>query len=434
MSLRSLIFRSRNSPFLKCSFQNGSSFFNSHTTSIVQSAADQHEKNDQKQKSNDQSNTIFAASLFGLASAFLVNNRRQNQGISSRTFPHFKFFTVNAAEKFDDNSHDDGSGKPRRERFNFIADVVAETAPSLVYIEIKDTGVRDFFTGQPVTSSNGSGFIVKEDGLILTNAHVVINKPRASIQVRLQDGRIFAGTVEDVDVRSDLATIRIPCSSLPVQKLGTSSKLRPGEWVVAMGSPLSLSNTITTGIVSNVARPPDELGIQGRDVPEYIQTDAAITFGNSGGPLINLDGEAIGINSMKVTPGISFAIPIDYATEFLEKSAAAGKSGGVNIGRRRYIGITMLTLNPQVIEELRTRMQIPSNVMHGIVIYRVVVGSPADLAGLRPGDIVTHINDHPVHGSRDVYKKLEGRGELTFTVLRDKNKMTRITVKPESPA
>ena len=102
------------------------------------------------------------------------------------------------------------------------------------------------------------------------------------------------GTVEDVDVKSDLATIRIPCNCLPVIRLGKSSELSPGEWVIAMGSPLSLSNTITTGVVSNVARPPTELGIQGRDVPDYIQTDAAITFGNSGGPLINLDGEAIG--------------------------------------------------------------------------------------------------------------------------------------------
>ena len=127
-------------------------------------------------------------------------------------------------------------------RFNFIAEVVDETAAALVYIEIKDLGYRNFHTGDPMTTSNGSGFIVKEDGLILTNAHVVLNKPRAGVQVRLQDGRTYQGYVEDYDVKSDLATVRIEAKNLPVMKLGKSSSVRPGEFVIAMGSPLSLSN------------------------------------------------------------------------------------------------------------------------------------------------------------------------------------------------
>lgn len=358
---------------------------------------------------------------------------------SQTNIPRFSSFfpVLKAAEPINSDETKDSSSEEskltsRRSRFNFIADLVEETAPGLVYIEIKDTGVRDYFTGQPVTSSNGSGFIVGGDGLILTNAHVVINKPRANILVRLQDGRVFAGTVEDVDVKSDLATLRIPCKNLPQMKLGSSKDIRPGEWVVAMGSPLALSNTITTGVVSNIARPPDELGLQGRDVPDYIQTDAAITFGNSGGPLINLDGEAIGINSMKVTPGISFAIPIDYAKEFLRKSAEAHKAGSGVDKTRRYIGITMVSLNPQIIEELKTRIQVPASISHGIMIYRIVLNSPADCAGLKPGDIVTHINGQPIHGSRDVYKLLEGREDLNFTVIRDQNRFHQITVRPES--
>ena len=252
--------------------------------------------------------------------------------------------------------------------------------------------------------------------------------------------------VEDVDVRSDLATVRIPCKGLPVMRLGESGSVRPGEFVIAMGSPLSLSNTITTGVVSAASRARKELGLRDRDVPEYIQTDAAITFGNSGGPLVNLDGEAIGINSMKVTPGISFAIPIDYAKEFLARSeeamrkrasgpgsSSSSSASGGGGGQRRYMGITMMTINPQVAEELQARLEMPASIKHGIVIFRIVRGSPADLAGLMPGDVVTDINGSPIHGSRDVNKHLEGDQDLQMTVVR-KNRYLRFTVKPESLA
>ena len=351
-------------------------------SSVVVINASNHQKEDEK-KSRTKMLPVISGAVLG-ATVLSHNDSEDHvegsaeQNSSKTSFQSLASFlpVLNAAEPVDSGQENESPSPPvskpmsRRNKFNFIADLVEETAPGLVCIEIKDTGVRDYFTGQPVTSSNGSGFIVGSDGLILTNAHVVINKPRANILVRLQDGRVFAGTVEDVDVKSDLATLRIPCKNLPQMKLGSSSDIRPGEWVVAMGSPLALSNTITTGVVSNIARPPDELGLQGRDVPDYIQTDAAITFGNSGGPLINLDGEAIGINSMKVTPGISFAIPIDYAKEFLKKSAEAQKKGGGLDNSRRYIGITMVTLNPQIIDELKVRIQVPQNVSHGIIIYR----------------------------------------------------------------
>ena len=229
-------------------------------------------------------------------------------------------------------------------------------------------------------------------------------------------------------------------------RLGQSSDVRPGEFVIAMGSPLSLSNTITTGVVSSVARNKAELGLRGRDVPDYLQTDAAITFGNSGGPLINLDGEAIGINSMKVTPGISFAIPIDYAKEFLQKSDAeanrgsqAGWFGSRSTSRpaspsrnqRRYMGITMATINDQILHQLRSSLSdLPTSVTHGIVVYRIVVGSPADTAGCIPGDIITHINGTEIHGSRDVYKMLESEDDLELTIVR-KNQILKLTVQPE---
>lgn len=126
----------------------------------------------------------------------------------------------------------------RRSQYNFIADVVEETKNSVCFIEILDTRRVDYFSGKPVTVSNGSGFVVESNGLILTNAHVVINKPKCLVSVKLPDGRQFLGSVEAVDPVSDLATVRIPCKNLAAMKLGQSSTLRSGEWVVALGSPL----------------------------------------------------------------------------------------------------------------------------------------------------------------------------------------------------
>ncbi|XP_073963332.1 serine protease HTRA2, mitochondrial-like [Choristoneura fumiferana] len=319
-----------------------------------------------------------------------------------------------------------GDLKGRREKYNFIADVVAVSAPSVVYIEITDDRRMDLFSGKPMTLSNGSGFIVKEDGLILTNAHVVVNKPNASVRVKLLDGSSHAGFVEDVDMKSDLATLRIPVKNLPTMKLGTSADLKPGEWVVAMGSPLALSNTVTAGVVSSTQRGSEELGLRGKDMV-YIQTDAPITFGNSGGPLVNLDGEAIGINSMKVTSGISFAIPIDYVKEFLAKRKT--KSPQVS---RRYLGITMLSLSNNILMELRMRNpEMPTDIEHGILVWKVIIGSPAYNGGLQPGDIVTSINGVPVRSATDIYSMLENsKGPLKVDIVRGRTRTT-LNIVPE---
>ncbi|XP_059062978.1 serine protease HTRA2, mitochondrial-like [Achroia grisella] len=316
--------------------------------------------------------------------------------------------------------------KGRRQKYNFIADVVAVSAPAVVYIEIKDGRRVDLFSGRPLTLSNGSGFIVKEDGLILTNAHVVVNKPNATVSVKLMDGTTHTGLVEDVDLKSDLATLRIPVNGLPTMKLGSSADIKPGEWVVAMGSPLSLSNTVTAGVVSSTQRASEELGLRGKDMV-YIQTDAPITFGNSGGPLVNLDGEAIGINSMKVTSGISFAIPIDYVKEFLAKRKT--KPPQVS---KRYLGITMLSLSPNILMELRMRNpEMPTDIDHGILVSKVIIGSPAYNGGLQPGDIVTNINGKPVHSASDIYTMLENSsGSLRVDVVRGRQRIT-LSVTPE---
>lgn len=154
-------------------------------------------------------------------------------------------------------------GESNRSKFNFFADIVEAAAPAVVYIEIKDKRHIDYYTREPMTASNGSGFIVKSDGLILTNAHVVINKPHTFVQVKLRDGRTFVGRVETVDPQSDLATVRIDCKNLPALKLGKSADLRTGEWVVALGSPLALNNSVTAGVVSSALRASKELGLRG---------------------------------------------------------------------------------------------------------------------------------------------------------------------------
>lgn len=127
-------------------------------------------------------------------------------------------------------------GESNRAKFNFLADIVEKVAPAVVYIEIKDKRHIDYYSREPISVSNGSGFIVEANGLILTNAHVVINKAHTILAVKLHDGRKFEGRVESVDPQSDLATVRIKCKNLPTLKLGKSSELRTGEWCVAMGN------------------------------------------------------------------------------------------------------------------------------------------------------------------------------------------------------
>lgn len=341
----------------------------------------------------------------------------------------------------------------KRSQFNFIADVVEDAAKALVFIEIQDTRRMDYLSGKPMTVSNGSGFIVDSNGLILTNAHVVTNKPRSIVSVKLSDGRVFIGMVEAIDPVSDLATVRIQCKNLPALKLGASSSLRAGEFVIALGSPLckfsyflldkkfkpatssALSNTVTSGVVSSTQRNSKELGLQGRDI-NYIQTDAAITFGNSGGPLVNLDGEAVGINSMKVTAGISFAIPIDYAKNFLKLADEKVKKGKPNTPtqNRRYMGITMLTLTPQIIAELKQRGSlVPEAVVQGILVWKVILNSPAHVSGLSAGDIILQINGKDVTQSAEIYETLETNVKtLSLVVLRN-GQLLSISVVPENP-
>jgi serine protease Do len=244
----------------------------------------------------------------------------------------------------------------------------------------------------------GSGFIVSPDGFIVTNAHVVENAD--DIKVRLTDKREFRAKVIGVDMRSDVAVIKVDATSLPVVKIGDSRKLRPGEWVIAIGSPYGFANTVTAGIVSATSR--DNLSQDpNMDAVPFIQTDVAVNPGNSGGPLLNMRGEVVGINSQIFSrtgafAGISFAIPIDYAYGVAEQLI---KSGHVTRGR---IGVGIVN----VTRDLADSLGLPK--AQGAAVGSVEDDSPAAKAGLEAGDVILRIDGHPVDGSADLSRTIRG--------------------------
>jgi serine protease Do len=234
----------------------------------------------------------------------------------------------------------------------------------------------------------GSGFIVSPDGTILTNAHVVAGADE--VTVKLNDRREFKAKVVGSDPQTDVAVLKIDAKNLPVVKLGNPQNLRVGEWVVAIGSPFGFENTVTSGIVSAKARAlPD-----GTYVP-FIQTDVAVNPGNSGGPLFNMNGEVIGINSQIYSgtggyQGLSFAIPIDVAVNVKDQLVHTGK---VTRGR---IGVVVQDVNQSLAESFG--MKRPG----GALISQVERGSPAEKAGLQPGDVVLKVDDQPVNRTLDL--------------------------------
>ncbi|XP_056915162.1 serine protease HTRA2, mitochondrial-like isoform X1 [Takifugu flavidus] len=411
-------------------------------------------------KNGQQKNNCLSQSVLvglGLCTAALLDGQKEEEakdrrGSVARKCLDLLVSSAQCASPFKPDSP--------RYKYNFIADVVEKSTPAVVYIEILG---RHPFSGREVTVSNGSGFLISTDGLIVTNAHVVANK--RGVRVKLNNGEMYNATVQDVDQVADIATIKISVKNpLPTLPLGSSAQVRQGEFVVAMGSPFALRNTITSGIVSSAQRGSKELGLSNTNM-DYIQTDAAIDFGNSGGPLINLDGEVIGINTMKVTAGISFAIPSDRLRLFLdraeqkkskEKAACLpalpvprdcslchdfpSRAGRVHLSqgswfrdsdtRRRYIGVMMLTLTPSIIAELKLRDPSFPEVTHGVLIHRVIMGSPADRAGMIPGDIVVEINGAKANTSEEVYEAVRSSDHISMLVQRG-GELLRLRVTPE---
>jgi S1-C subfamily serine protease len=241
-----------------------------------------------------------------------------------------------------------------------------------------------------------------------------------------------------VDMVADLAVITIDANQLklPYLNLGDSDRIRAGEHCIAVGSPLTLSNTVTAGIVSNIGRTSSELGLYGHDI-NYIQTDCMITSGNSGGPLVNLDGQVIGINSMKVMTGISFSLPINYAKHFL--ADIEKKKSNLLISnalpptekqrqRVRYLGIQMFSLTPQIVEEMRYRMPMMLSISKGVYIAFVMPNSNAQSAGLRPGDIIIQVNGNDIETCADLIKYVQNEEKLNLKVVRNNGLVFNLTV------
>ncbi|XP_025134051.3 serine protease HTRA4 isoform X2 [Bubalus bubalis] len=300
-----------------------------------------------------------------------------------------------------------------RNKFNFIASVVEKVAPSVVHLQLFR---RSPLGSEDVPVSSASGFIVSEDGLIVTNAHVLTNQQR--IQVELQSGVQYEATVKDIDHKLDLALIKIePNTDLPVLLLGKSSDLRAGEFVVALGSPFSLQNTVTAGIVSTTQRGGKELGLKDSDM-DYIQTDAIIN-----------DGDVIGINTLKVTAGISFAIPSDRIRQFLAEFHERQLKGKA-LSQKKYLGLRMLPLTMNLLQEMKRQDPEFPDVASGIFVHEVIQGTAAESSGLKDHDVIVSINGLPVTTTTDVIEAVKANDSLSLLVRR-KSQTLILTVTPE---
>mgnify|MGYP003289956881 CR=1 FL=1 len=254
--------------------------------------------------------------------------------------------------------------------------------------------------------------IVRQDGYVLTNHHVIDGAER--IKVDLGDNRTLEARVVGSDPPSDLAVLKLEASGLPVLPLGDSDRTRVGDVVLAIGNPLGVGQTVTMGIISAKGR---QTGLSNGSFEDFLQTDAPINQGNSGGPLVSTNNELVGINSQILSPsggsiGLGFAIPSNMARTVVEQLI---RSGGV---RRGQLGVTVLKIPSEPATELGVTEG------PGVVVYQVQAGSAAERAGLRRGDVITALNGEEIREPNTFRNKIAATapgGEVTLTVKRDGN-------------
>jgi serine protease Do len=298
------------------------------------------------------------------------------------------------------------------------ADVVAKANPGVVSVVAtraipagEDAGAGETAQEDRVQRGTGAGFIVDPEGLVVTNQHVIANADR--IRVKLYDGRTQAATVVGADNATDLALLKIAVNDLTPLRLGDSDALRVGDSVIAIGNPLEYERSVTAGIVSALGRKVYEA----EPSESFIQTDAAINRGNSGGPLLNKRGEVIGVNTVIRSDGrgISFAVPSNVVKHVVTQLRVHGYVA------RGYLGLTPVSLTP----ELREGLGLGD--LQGVVVADVSNNFPAERAGIRPYDVVTHFNGRPVARADDFFACVANAApqrRVQLTVVRGGQSMT----------
>jgi Do/DeqQ family serine protease len=321
---------------------------------------------------------------------------------------------------------------------SLVADVAERVAPSVVNIDVtqqapsavsanplqeglpfSDELLRRFFGLQPqdmqpnparpprTVTGNGSGVIIDTQGHILTNYHVV--NRASSLTVTLHDGRQLAAKVMGKDRLTDLAIVKVEAPNLIPATLGVSQRLRPGDWVLAIGSPLGFDHTVTLGIVSALSRNVPDLN----NNVQFIQTDAAINPGNSGGPLVNLQGEVIGINTAisGTAQNIGFAIPVDTVKQISQALLTQGQV------KRPWVGLGLGTLTPN----LKQALGLPAQT-EGVLVSQVAPNSPSAQAGLQQGDVIQRVNGQKLTDAKALQDKVRNHPinqPLHLQLLRD---------------
>ncbi len=297
-----------------------------------------------------------------------------------------------------------------------VENVVQEVSPAVVRI-VSTKEVLDFFFLQVVPQQGlGSGVIIRPDGLILTNNHVIEDANK--IQVTLSNGKTYKGKVVGADPISDVALVRIDAKNLPYVQLGDSSKLKVGQFVVAIGNPYGLDHTVTVGVVSALER---NINVGDRTMHGVIQTDTAINPGNSGGPLVSLDGKVIGINTMiyQNAQGLGFAVSSDTCKKVIDQLLKNGKA------QWPYLGVKITTMTPEIADQLDMKYT------PGVLVAKVLENSPAEKAGIKQGDIIVSVDGKSVQTSDQLINIIRSHSVGDHIIVEVKRKELSETLRLE---